>query len=134
MQFTFNGLGTSLYGKRDIRADGSHVTTEWFVIFFIPIIPLQSMRVLYTDNNKYYGFYSSNEYKVVEYLSISISQVINTYLYLGSYIIFVYLFFSETGEVFRILIVALSIVFIFVPTCLREREIKNFKKAQNKNN
>lgn len=40
-----NGFGTTIYGKRDFLADGSFVTTKWVVFFWIPILPLSSMRV-----------------------------------------------------------------------------------------
>jgi hypothetical protein len=40
-----NGCGTTLYGKRDFGKDGSFVTTKWFVVFFVPVFPLSSMRV-----------------------------------------------------------------------------------------
>jgi hypothetical protein len=42
---SFNGFGTAIYGKRDFLADGSYVTTKWVVFFWIPILPLSSMRV-----------------------------------------------------------------------------------------
>jgi hypothetical protein len=40
-----NGFGTTIYGKRDFLADGSFITTKWVIFFWIPIIPLSSMRV-----------------------------------------------------------------------------------------
>ena len=42
---TADGIGASFYGKRDFRADGSYVTTQWAVCFHIPILPLRSFRV-----------------------------------------------------------------------------------------
>ena len=43
--FTFNGVGTILYGKHSPAPDGSYVATKWFVVLFVPIIPLASYRV-----------------------------------------------------------------------------------------
>jgi hypothetical protein len=40
-----NGFGTTIYGKRDFLADGSFVTTKWVIFFWVPILPLSSMRV-----------------------------------------------------------------------------------------
>jgi hypothetical protein len=40
-----NGCGTAIYGKRDFLDDGSFVTTKWVIFFWIPIVPLNSMRV-----------------------------------------------------------------------------------------
>jgi hypothetical protein len=45
MAYMFNGMGTTCYGKRDFRADGTFLTTEWFVFLFIPLIPFRSIRV-----------------------------------------------------------------------------------------
>ena len=42
---SFNGFGTTIYGKRDFLDDGSYVTTKWAVLFWVPILPLSSMRV-----------------------------------------------------------------------------------------
>ncbi len=45
--FTFNGIGTKLYGNREVDpSNGSYVTTKWFTIFYLPIFPLGSFRVI----------------------------------------------------------------------------------------
>jgi hypothetical protein len=48
MAFVVHGIGTMLYGERDYWPDGSHITTEWFVLAWLPIIPLYSKRISYT--------------------------------------------------------------------------------------
>ena len=50
MPETTNGIGTIFYGCSDLRDDGSYIATKWFVIFFIPIFPLGSFRVLLMDS------------------------------------------------------------------------------------
>lgn len=42
---TFWGIGTRFMGSRDPRGDGSYVSTVWFCIFYIPLIPFESYRV-----------------------------------------------------------------------------------------
>jgi hypothetical protein len=42
---TFNGIGTRYYGQRTLP-DGTYITTKWFVIFFVPLFPLGSIRIL----------------------------------------------------------------------------------------
>lgn len=42
---SMNGCGTGLYGKREFEQDGSFVTTKWFMVLFVPVFPLASMRV-----------------------------------------------------------------------------------------
>ena len=44
--WTINGIGTKLCGGKKIASDGSYQATKWFVIFFMPIIPLKTFRVL----------------------------------------------------------------------------------------
>jgi hypothetical protein len=45
--FTFNGIGTTVYGKRDLNpADGSYIVTKWFTLVYFPVIPLGSYRVI----------------------------------------------------------------------------------------
>jgi hypothetical protein len=42
---TINGIGTMFYGQSRRDPDHSYITTEWFVIFYIPLFPLRSYRV-----------------------------------------------------------------------------------------
>lgn len=46
---TFNGIGTMYYGRDDPWPDGSYVTTEWVVVFWIPLYPTGSFRVTCKD-------------------------------------------------------------------------------------
>lgn len=46
MAFTFNGIGTSYYGECDFRPDSSYVTTEWASLFYLPLFPLRSVRLI----------------------------------------------------------------------------------------
>jgi len=52
--FTFNGIGTALYGSRDPCAVcGSVIQTLWFCIIFVPVIPLGKYRVKHTQPRKW---------------------------------------------------------------------------------
>jgi len=82
--FTFNGIGTKLYGNKKIpdieckRMDiplGSYIATIWFVIFFLPIIPLSSHIVV---SGKYDIF--STKYQMIKLNKIYWKQVLRTYL------------------------------------------------------
>lgn len=42
---SINGIGTSLYGKNDLKSDGSYVATKWIIFLFLPLVPLHSYRV-----------------------------------------------------------------------------------------
>jgi hypothetical protein len=91
-----NGFGTSYYGKRDFRSDGSWLTTKWFVIFWIPIFPIRSLRIAWAfDENdlgltprsmplsriEYWNHSFISHYKFVSSERFSIRQVSYVYLY-----------------------------------------------------
>lgn len=83
MAFSFNGFGTTYYGERDFRPDGSFITTEWIILAFVPVIPLGSLRVIRTpqrDTNLV--VYRSSKSIVVERLSPHLGQVLATYGFL----------------------------------------------------
>ena len=43
---SLNGIGTTLYGKRDVEPDGSYIATKWF-IFFVANYSISSLyRIL----------------------------------------------------------------------------------------
>ncbi|OGY90917.1 MAG: hypothetical protein A3H70_01715 [Candidatus Komeilibacteria bacterium RIFCSPLOWO2_02_FULL_48_11] len=76
--FSFNGFGTTIYGRRDVnQADGSYVVTKWFIIIFFPIIPLGSYRVI-KEKQKFFtiGF---PKYQIVP-VKFNTKQVVNTYI------------------------------------------------------
>jgi hypothetical protein len=79
MPYTLNRVGTKYYGKRDLGEDGSFVTTEWFVMIDIPIIPLGSFRVLPTGSSMNLFFIKSRDYRV-QRVPLNWRQVINVYL------------------------------------------------------
>jgi hypothetical protein len=42
---SINGIGSMLFGKSEVGADGSYIATEWFIVFFVPIFPVCRYRV-----------------------------------------------------------------------------------------
>lgn len=82
MAWSLNGCGTNFYGQRDYRADGSYITTEWLVGFYIPLIPLRSLRVRYQGPGERrfpIGFGSAESYAVYEKTAPNWRQVLCTY-------------------------------------------------------
>ena len=52
--YTVNGFGAKFYGKRDFdQKTKTYITTHWFVLLFVPIIPLACYRVCDTGPNLY---------------------------------------------------------------------------------
>ena len=78
MAYTLNGIGTTFYGERDLRADHSYITTEWIVIFYIPIIPIRSFRVK-GGGSWSFVMLSSQQYSVLETTLPNWRQVLGVY-------------------------------------------------------
>jgi hypothetical protein len=85
---TFNGFGTKIYGKRNPRADGSFLTTKWVVLFWIPFIPLRSLRVKYIgpgDTTILPGW--ARKYIILAETRPDIRQALNIYSFMFSFAI-----------------------------------------------
>jgi hypothetical protein len=82
MPKTFNGIGTKYLGASDRQSNGSFVTTEWFVIFDFPVIPLRSQRVQYL-NARSNVTRTTELYNIVVQLPLNAKQVLKTYATLG---------------------------------------------------
>jgi len=78
MAFVFHGIGTMVYGERDYWPDGSFVTTEWFVVAYVPIAPIISKRISYMHNGEY-ATYDASGYFVYETLPLDRKQVASVY-------------------------------------------------------
>jgi hypothetical protein len=75
--FRFNGIGTTIYGKREVNPeDGSYIVTKWFTVIYFPIIPLGSYRVIKEKQNFLAGF---PKYQMKN-AQLSVKQIIFTYL------------------------------------------------------
>ncbi len=116
MAFSFNGIGTTFYGQRDFRADGTYTTTEWFAVFYFPIIPLRSLRVRYQgpgENHWYLGFGSSDSYAVYRKSFPHWKQVLCTYGYVAFMIAWVY-FVGSTAVSFFPRETLFSVTLLFI--------------------
>lgn len=75
--FTLNGIGTTIYGKRDVSpADGSYIAAKWFTLIYFPIIPLGSYRVTKVKQNCFAGF---PKYQMTK-APLNVKQVALTYM------------------------------------------------------
>lgn len=81
---SFQGIGTMLIGKRDFYTDGSYITTQWFVLFFVPMFPIRSLRVCPTgsgERRSRFGFGWRESYTVYAQTSPNLKQVLSVYLF-----------------------------------------------------
>jgi len=64
---TINGFGTKIFGDFEYFDDGSYISMNWIVVFFVPIIPIATYRVYYAEEGKFptvpYGI-SSSKYQM----------------------------------------------------------------------
>ena len=117
MANTFNGIGTTFYGKRSFEQDDSYVTTKWFVIGFFPLVPLGSLRVRYAGSKGVPFFARTASFEVIEELPTDWLQVLCIYAY--SIFIFAWtvtLMGSNMSGVGRFLLIAAA---IFLPHLVR---------------
>jgi hypothetical protein len=110
MADTFNGIGTTFYGKRGFEQDDSYVTTKWFVIGFFPLVPLGSYRVRYLGTEGVPFLARTSSFEVVEQLPTHALQVLSIY----SYSIFIvawttHLMLRDMSGVGRFLLIAAAI-------------------------
>ena len=88
MAASINGFGTRFYGASSRRSDGSFITTKWFVIIFMPVIPLSSCRVIReVKGDKFLIFGYSSAYSILEKLPIQWTQVLKTYAFATMFIV-----------------------------------------------
>lgn len=84
MAFTINGIGTTFYGKRDFRTDGSFLTTEWVSFLYFPLFPFRSLRVRYqgpAERRFPIGVGSAESYAIYEKTAPNRKQVLYIYGY-----------------------------------------------------
>lgn len=86
MPFSIQGIGTALYGERDIRRDHSYIATEWIIIFCLPIIPIRSLRIKHCpsrpDDLRIGGAMQlTSRYLVLEKRFPNWKQVLSTYAF-----------------------------------------------------
>jgi len=52
--FTLNGIGTKIYGGKDPCPEcASTIQTKWFVVLFIPLIPIAKYRTKWCSPGRY---------------------------------------------------------------------------------
>lgn len=87
---TFNGIGTKYYGSRTLP-DGTFTTTKWFVIFFVSIFPLGSVRILAAGYPYAAVGYSTQTLKYQK-VPLDLKMVIGLYLWFAAGIVGLFIF------------------------------------------
>lgn len=81
--FRFNGIGTTIIGKKDFDpTDRSYTTTKWFTVLFIPVVPLGSYRVIRVDKGataKWWQPVGDPQYQM-QLIAFETGQAVRTFL------------------------------------------------------
>lgn len=81
------GVGTAHFGCYDISADRSFKATEWLTIFYLPVIPIRSVRIHDAVTEGVIGATvftkPTTRYSVSEVGAPSLGHVIRVYCYMG---------------------------------------------------
>lgn len=122
MPFNFNGIGTTFYGARDYRSDGSYVTSEFVILFWVPVIPLRSVRVFSVEDDSDFVVYSSRSYR---YMDVPLDRrqagfVLGWFLALGALIGMGIAGLAWSSEAMLITAAALIVVHCCIPWLLRK--------------
>lgn len=76
-------------GQRDFWPDGSSVTTKWIIAFFVPLVPLRSLRVKARPQRVtllYVAAYSERDYQIRDETSPHPRQVACVYGFILFYL------------------------------------------------
>jgi len=93
---SFNGIGTTFYGKKELKNDSSYITTKWFIFLLLPIFPVGTFRVRRNADDKARNILGMvSEYEIIEELTLDKKQIILWYtsVYGTIIIILILLFF-----------------------------------------
>ncbi len=125
MAYTVRGIGAMHYGRCDFRADGSYVTTLWFVFLYLPIVPIRSLRMRKTGRVKYYGIQPRSEIEILEKTKPHRGQVLRTYAFFA--VGLVIFFTAALAHAFWLAVPGAALVAL--PWLLQRRAVERVRAA-----
>ena len=120
MAYTLNGMGTAFYGQRDFQTNGTFITTEWIAIFYLPLIPIRSLRVKYQgqSKHKWYFFGYASDYTVYTKSRPNWKQVLSTYGYLCFMALWIYAVWKIGNANFNLLSTDFNVLLLLIVMAL----------------
>ncbi len=76
--FGLHGTGFRFYGRRAFRSDRSYLTTKFFCIFYFPLVPITTLRVIPGARNSRVPF-GRERYTLISKSSPDVGQVLSVY-------------------------------------------------------
>jgi hypothetical protein len=101
MPRSYGGFGTRYWGERDYRKDGSYMTTTFFCLFFFPVFPLHTVRVIPDPNNIEWNEIQESYYLVSEKRAPNLRQVASVYLFEAMVIALIALYTVRIGPALK---------------------------------
>lgn len=98
----FVGWGTKFYCTSERANDGSFLTTQWFTAFYIPLIPVQSYRIIMGESNyKWQGYTATTTqyFQILESKKLVKNHLFKVYILLLSFILFTVGIFTSIKSV-----------------------------------
>ena len=130
--YRFNGCGTALIGRRDFKPDGTFITTAWMTFLFVPIFPIQSLRI--STSSESFSI-SKESFTIHQKYWLDFKQISLTYLFTAFLIgwLTVEYYFCDwlnyTAVALTIATIVLPIPFLFAVLLRRYAETKAFKES-----
>lgn len=117
--WSFVGCGTRFYGVTNRQPDGSFVTTEWFSLFYIPLVPIQSYQVIHLGNMPDFEgtvLATTSDYSILKCLNLDYRHVLMVYGFMLSFIIVLVLLnvTSSSNDFITNGFIALVIMYVFI--------------------
>lgn len=98
------------FGTSKSQADGSFISTEWFILFFIPIFPLRSNRIIL--DSEWDEWHSSGKtYQVVSNEPLEKRITIEIYAWILVPLIFFIYYAGSLSPEFATFLIAAGIAF-----------------------
>jgi hypothetical protein len=89
MAFALSGFGTRYFGTR-WQPDGTYITTKWTVFFYVPLIPLGSVRVLEGALGGHNPFALGSSSAKVVVVPLDLGMVASTYAWEAGIVLFLF--------------------------------------------
>ena len=87
--YSLFGIGTSFCGATNRKSDGSFITTQWIRFFGLPLVPIQSYRVIHTGETSSFNGAVLREitgYTLIEKLPLNKGHVFRNYIFIFVFI------------------------------------------------
>jgi hypothetical protein len=76
-----NGMGSRFIGRSEKREDGSYLTTEWFCLLWLPLLPVCNYRLVRVGGRSLIPFLiSSRQFVIQEKHPVRLSDALKGYL------------------------------------------------------